>query len=270
MPLNSALFSTNEPARPRGEMPRPRAGAPAGQTHSVAKAVPSLRQYIRLLWDDDDASVPIAGALGAVVEAASADEAAGRNPRLALFRTLHRLMSGTDAPGTLPPTRLPRARQAVLLADLFGFHPTEVGQIFDINGDEAAWLIEEGRDALLHPRRARIIIVEDEPWIAADLEMIATDMGLDVTGIAATRDAALKLAHETRPDLVLADVRLAGGGNNVEGALDLKETAQAPVIYVTAMADRLSAIANLDGAIVLPKPYRVTTIKTAIGHALAP
>jgi hypothetical protein len=42
------------------------------------------------------------------------------------------------------------------------------------------------------------------------------------------------------------------------------------VIYVTAMADRLSAIANLDGAIVLPKPYRVTTIKTAIGHALAP
>ncbi len=270
MPLNTALFSTIGSARPFGEFVRPRMGAPDGHAQTVARAVPLLRQYIRLLWGDGEASVPIAGALGAVIEAASADEAANRSPRLALFRTLHRLMNGAEAPGALPPTQLPRSRQAVLLADLFGFHHTEVGQILDLNGDDAVRLIEEGRDEILHPRPARVVIVEDEPWIAADLEMIATDMGLDVAGIAATREAALRLTRETKPDLVLADVYLAGGGDNLEGALDLKETARAPVIYVTALADRMAAIANLDGAIVLPKPYRVSTIKAAIGHALAP
>ena len=270
MPLNTALFSTIGSVRPVGEFVRPRTGAPDGHAQTVARAVPLLRQYIRLLWGDGEASIPIAGALGAVIEAASADEAASRSPRLALFRTLHRLMNGTEMPGALPPTRLSRSRQAVLLADLFGFHVTEVGQILDLNGDDAIRLIEEGRDEILHPRPARVVIVEDEPWIAADLEMIATDMGLQVAGVAATRDAALKLTQETSPDLVLADVYLAGGGDNLEGALDIKEAARAPVIYVTALADRMAAIANLDGAIVLPKPYRVSTIKAAIGHALAP
>ena len=53
----------------------------------------------------------------------------------------------------------------------------------------------------------RILLVEDEPLIAMDLESILGGLGHQVVGVAETRDEALRLAGESRPDAALIDFK---------------------------------------------------------------
>ena len=61
---------------------------------------------------------------------------------------------------------------------------------------------------------ARILIVEDEAIIAADLASRLRKMGHDVVAIAASGARALSKAAEHRPDLVLMDIVLQGDMNS--------------------------------------------------------
>jgi AmiR/NasT family two-component response regulator len=53
------------------------------------------------------------------------------------------------------------------------------------------------------PMSARILIVEDEPLIAIDLEATLQTLGFDVCGCASNAREAVELATARRPDLVL-------------------------------------------------------------------
>lgn len=55
------------------------------------------------------------------------------------------------------------------------------------------------------------LIVEDEPFVALDLEDAMVEMGFYVCGLAATQDRAYSLAASEQPDVVLMDVCLEGG-----------------------------------------------------------
>lgn len=59
----------------------------------------------------------------------------------------------------------------------------------------------------------RVLVVEDEFFVALDLESILLEAGKEVVGIAAEADEAVVLARRERPDLVLMDIRLAGGSD---------------------------------------------------------
>ena len=54
-----------------------------------------------------------------------------------------------------------------------------------------------------------MLIIEDEPIIAMDIETIVRDLGHNVTGVAVTRDEAVAQARAEPPGLVLADIQLA-------------------------------------------------------------
>ncbi len=80
----------------------------------------------------------------------------------------------------------------------------------------------------------RILIVEDEQIIAADLEDQLTDMGHRVIGIAACREEALQLSEREKPELVMMDFQLAGEMSGNEFAQTIRDTTGAGIIFITA------------------------------------
>jgi CheY-like chemotaxis protein len=83
----------------------------------------------------------------------------------------------------------------------------------------------------------RILIVEDEGVVAADIAMSLRSMGYEVAATAATAGEALSLAGSERPDIVLMDIMLGGGPDGIEAAEKIRSELDIPVIFVTAFAD---------------------------------
>jgi PAS domain S-box-containing protein len=86
--------------------------------------------------------------------------------------------------------------------------------------------------------RPRLLIVEDEALIAAELRQRLTRNGYRVVDCVDTADAAIAAAGEHAPDIVLMDIRLKGGGDGVEAARIIHEFWAIPVVFLTANADQ--------------------------------
>jgi two-component system, response regulator PdtaR len=84
---------------------------------------------------------------------------------------------------------------------------------------------------------ARILIVEDEWFIAVESEAILRAAGFKVVGIAVSADEALAMAGAERPDLVLMDIRLRGERDGIDAALELRQRYDLPCLFATAHAD---------------------------------
>jgi DNA-binding response OmpR family regulator len=115
---------------------------------------------------------------------------------------------------------------------------------------------------------AKIIVIEDEPIISWQIELIASELGHNVLGIATTRDQALKMMDGQAPDIVLADVRLADGSSGVDAVSKKLRNSCIPVIFVTADPDRLLANNVEEPPFVVSKPFLPATLKAIIRHAL--
>ncbi|KAB0676289.1 response regulator [Aureimonas leprariae] len=80
----------------------------------------------------------------------------------------------------------------------------------------------------------RILIVEDEPLIALDLQAILEDAGHEVVGFATDLHRALEVASAyVNLDLALMDVDLAGGVDGVETARRLREEHDVAALFVS-------------------------------------
>jgi CheY-like chemotaxis protein len=84
-----------------------------------------------------------------------------------------------------------------------------------------------------------IFIVEDESIVANDIKETLLSLGYDVKGIAKSGETALRNIRDTRPDLILMDIHLAGEMDGVEAAGRIHVLCNIPVIYLTAYADKL-------------------------------
>ncbi len=83
----------------------------------------------------------------------------------------------------------------------------------------------------------RILIVEDERIVAADLQETLNSWGYDAYAVAASGAEALDIARATRPDIALTDIRIAGQVDGIEVATQLRQEFDTAVIFVTALAD---------------------------------
>jgi CheY-like chemotaxis protein len=81
------------------------------------------------------------------------------------------------------------------------------------------------------PRKSSVLVVEDEPLISIMVEDMLHDMGLRVTGIAQTEQAALDLLRSDRPSVALLDVNL--GSSDSLMVASACRAAQIPVIFTT-------------------------------------
>ncbi len=114
-----------------------------------------------------------------------------------------------------------------------------VASIVAARGESEAPLAEEPRPALLAegggPRR--LLIVEDQAIIAADLSARLSRAGYVVAGIASSGEEAILLARKLRPALVLMDIQLKPGLDGVEAATAINDELRIPVVYVTSHSD---------------------------------
>lgn len=113
-----------------------------------------------------------------------------------------------------------------------------------------------------------VMIIEDEPLIALDIEDMVTSLGHRVTGIARTRREALNLYHQTSPKMVLADIQLADGSSGIDAVNDILTQAAVPVIFITAFPERLLTGKKPEPAFLVTKPFNPETVKALISQAL--
>jgi two-component system, response regulator PdtaR len=119
------------------------------------------------------------------------------------------------------------------------------------------------------PMTARILIVEDEPLIANDLEATLQTLGFDVCGCAANAREAVELATSRQPDLVLMDVYLEEGGDGTKAAKWLNDACDIPVLFVSGHGgrDTLERIRRvLPRAQLFSKPVAPDRLAEAISH----
>lgn len=118
--------------------------------------------------------------------------------------------------------------------------------------------------------RARILIAEDEAIIRLDLKEMLEEAGHEVVGEASDGEAALRLAHEHAPDLVILDVKMPGM-DGLTAAEKIKEENLAAVLILTAFSQRdlVQRAAEAGAMGYLVKPFQKSDLMPAIDIALA-
>lgn len=119
-------------------------------------------------------------------------------------------------------------------------------------------------------KRPTILVVEDEIIVARDIQAQLSDMGYTAVGHAVTGEAAITLAGQLRPDLVLMDIQLVGDMDGIAAAQAIHDQFFIPVVFLTAFAaDAIIARAKLTepyGYIL--KPFSERELHTVIEMAL--
>jgi DNA-binding response OmpR family regulator len=109
----------------------------------------------------------------------------------------------------------------------------------------------------------RVLIVEDDPFIAMDLEGVLSDAGCDICGVAASEAEALRIGAATRPSFAVVDVRLSPGDGRVV-ARELFRQYDTAVLMATAHSRELDNLAATGALACLPKPYSANDVPAAL------
>jgi len=249
----------------------------------LAPHLPFLRRYARALTgSQSQGDSYVRAALEAIV-AAPDEFPRDVDARLGLYRTFHAIWSsanmgdedfddGVHQPEAIAQARLsrvtPLSRQALLLTAMEGFSPEDTAYLIDSDREEVDALVASALAEIERQTKAEVLIIEDEPIIAMDLETIVRDLGHDVTGVAVTRDEALALALARRPGLVLADIQLADDSSGIDAVKDILAEFSVPVIFITAFPERLLTGERPEPTFLITKPFQRSTVKAAIAQAL--
>ena len=249
---------------------------------AIAPHLPYLRRYGRAIsGSQQSGDALVARLLETLVADPGAVDPAG-DLRIQLYRMVHDnfgLMAGEAAAEENAPAevaiadarlrRIPSlARQALLLTAVEGFNAEETGRIIGRDAASVEDLIAQATDEIDRQTRARILIIEDEPIIAMDIEMIVRDLGHDVVAVATTHGEAVAEAQKHQPGLVLADIQLADNSSGIEAVQEILQGVKLPVIFITAFPERLLTGDRPEPAFLLTKPYQPATLRAAISQVL--
>ena len=255
---------------------------PLGQ--QLAPHLPFLRRYGRALTGSQSHGDKYVRATLEAIVAAPDQFPRDVDPRLGLYRMFQGIWSSAnydeldndassaDGGEAVARARLarmtPLSRQALLLTAMEGFTPEDAAYLIDVDPSEVEKLVAEALAEIEKQTRARVLIIEDEPIIAMDIETIVRDLGHEVTGVAVTRDEAVALAMEDRPGLVLADIQLADDSSGIDAVKDILAEFEVPVIFITAFPERLLTGERPEPTFLITKPFQRSTVKAAISQAL--
>jgi two-component system, response regulator PdtaR len=116
----------------------------------------------------------------------------------------------------------------------------------------------------------RILIVEDDLLIASQMEAALTDAGFQVAGTASTGAEALQLAHAQSPTLVVMDIRLAGGRDGIDIALELFRSHGIRCVFASAYSDQEAQRRAAPAAPLgwLQKPYTMASLTAKVREAV--
>lgn len=245
---------------------------------AIRPHIPYLRRYARILTGSQESGdAYVRAALEAAIEG---DEDLDRDlpPNVALYQLFHATwknsgaklnaqeqMNGeTERLGEIPA----EARHVLLLTAVENFSVEQAATILRMDEDKARRLLVDAQSHLEGGLATDVLIIEDEPIIALDLQSIAEKMGHNVVGIARTRDEAVKLAREHNPKLVLADIQLADDSSGIDAAQDILELGAVPVIFITAYPERLLTGKKPEPTYLITKPFMPETVAATVSQAL--
>lgn len=118
--------------------------------------------------------------------------------------------------------------------------------------------------------KKRILVVEDEAVVARDIRQQLTELGYEPLGETRRAEEAIVLSGESRPDLVLMDIHLAGEMDGITAAQIIRDRFSLPVVFLTAFASEpvinRAKIAEPFGYII--KPFDERELRTVIEMAL--
>ena len=112
----------------------------------------------------------------------------------------------------------------------------------------------------------KILVVEDEIFVAIEIEYAIRELGHEPVGIAAERASALDLGKGA--DIALVDLNLRDGATGVEIGRDLANRHDVTVLFMTANPSQLGN--GVPGTLgVIAKPVADSELRAAIRYAVA-
>jgi CheY-like chemotaxis protein len=249
---------------------------------AIAPHIPFLRRFARALCGTQAAGDAY---VAATLEEILADPScfdAQLEPKVALYKLFLRswrnvpLNAQVDAPSFVDESGASRnlaaislePRMAFLLSAVESFRPYEIAQIIDCSEEKAADLIDRAGREISEQIRTTVLIIEDEPLIALDIQTLVEQLGHDVTTIARTHTEAVRAALKSRPGLILADIQLADGSSGLDAVNEILGTQEVPVIFITAFPERFLTGQAPEPAFLITKPFSADSVKAVISQAL--
>lgn len=112
----------------------------------------------------------------------------------------------------------------------------------------------------------RILVVEDEIFVATEIQHVIEEMGCTPVGIAPDQRSALDLAAQA--EVALVDLNLQDGPTGITIGRTLASTYGVTVLFMTANPSQLGA--GIEGTVgVLPKPVSDEDLRAAVTYAIA-
>jgi CheY-like chemotaxis protein len=237
----------------------------------LAPHLPYLRRYARALTGSQSSGdAHVRAALTALL-AGDQVLTEGVSPRVGLYRLFHAIwQSGAEHYDDTISTvsiKSPEGRLSSLSAAKRAALLLTAVEAFSL--EEAAFIVDESPEeverAILD---SKVLIIEDEPIIALDLENLVTELGHKVVAVAATKDDAVAKAKAERPGLVLADINLGEGGSGIDAVSEILSSFNIPVIFITAYPEKLLTGERPEPTYLIAKPFLPETVQATVGQAL--
>ena len=113
---------------------------------------------------------------------------------------------------------------------------------------------------------AKILIVEDEMIIGANISLQLSKLGYEVTGIVSRGEEAIAHVKQNRPDIVLMDIQLKGELDGIDTVIKMQQEINMPVIYLTANADdeNFDRAKSTNPYAFISKPFKKLDLQHAI------
>jgi len=248
----------------------------------IAPHLPYLRRFSRAVTGSQGSGdAYVAATLEALIADVSIFPDASSD-RIALYKLFSRLFTSSSVRVPAPASNFAweqraannlagmseRPRQAFLLVAVEGFSNPQGAEILDVTPEEFTALLNQASAEISRQVATEILIIEDEPLIAMDIEQLVESLGHKVTGIARTRKEAVTLFNTTRPRMILADIQLADGSSGIDAVNDILTSQPLPVIFITAFPERLLTGERPEPTFLVTKPFNPDMVKALISQAL--
>ncbi len=249
-------------------------------SQAVAQHLPYLRRYARALsGNQGSGDAYVAAALEALIQDPEVLDSTS-STRIALYQLFTKIWNSVSVNGksnTGDPNQpverhlaqiAPLPRQAFLLVALEGLSEDDAAKVLDVEVPKLRELVDQSGRELAAEIATDVLIIEDETFIALDLEGLVESLGHKVLGVARTHAEAIALAKIKRPGIILADIQLADGSSGLDAVNEMLRTFEVPVIFITAYPERFLTGERPEPAFLIAKPFQPATVSAVLSQAL--
>lgn len=115
--------------------------------------------------------------------------------------------------------------------------------------------------------KLKVLIIEDERFLARQLEHYFTSKSHQVVGIASSGEDAIELAKEHAPDLLMVDIELDGKMNGIIACEKIVEFSDASIIYLSQFRSKKwnNRIIETRPVLFLTKPFNEHELEMNLG-----